>query len=86
MLAAICLLALPAALADEHDSPEIRYLTCVALVESAPEAALKRALELKGDLAGAHYDLMTVYMSMGRPDLASTHKRLFEQYRHGQGD
>lgn len=50
------------------------------------EAALKRALELKGDLAGAHYDLMTVYMSMGRPDLASTHKRLFEQYRHGQGD
>ena len=50
------------------------------------EVALKRAIELKEDLAGAHFDLMTVYMRMKRPDLASRHKRLFEQYRHGQGD
>lgn len=49
------------------------------------EASLKRALELKEDLVGAHYDLMTVYMRMERPDLASKHKRLFEQYRDGQG-
>jgi|TARA_B100001964_G_scaffold232178_1_gene287674 regulator of sirC expression with transglutaminase-like and TPR domain len=69
LLAAICLLALPAALADEHDSPEIRYLTCVALVESAPEAALKRAQDWHGRGGGtaARHCLALALVALGRP-------------------
>jgi regulator of sirC expression with transglutaminase-like and TPR domain len=72
LLAVICPYALPAALADEHDSPEMRYVACVALTEIAPEAALKRARSWRGRGGGtaARHCLALALVSLGRMDEA----------------
>jgi regulator of sirC expression with transglutaminase-like and TPR domain len=72
LLAAICPYALPAALADEHHSPEMRYLACVALAESAPEAALDRARDwrARGGGTAARHCLALALVSLGRSEEA----------------
>ncbi len=72
LLAVICPHAPPASLADEHDGPEMRYVACVALAESAPEEALRRAKAWRGRGGGtpARHCLALALVSLDRPQEA----------------